>query len=155
MPTSRAADRRRLQIIVFDLFGVFIEYDLRAQLAACEVDYGAGHAFVWGEDYFAWESGNISDEEAYRRFKASTGYAKDFEAFCRDMSVGITFKEDVFEFLLKLKLLCGRDIQFWLLSNITDLHYRIVRGWWPGLFDNFFKTFLSFQMRCRKPDVEI
>lgn len=148
------------QVIIFDLGGVFVSHnsdplvpDFVAQHKAPEETLRDFY-FLAYRDY---EKGLISSEEFYGRAVAEAGYVHDYARFREDYCRAFDFQlnQAMYDFLQKLRRKYGGEREFWLLSNINEIHFEFINRRWPGVFSSFFKVFLSFRMGLRKPDAKI
>ena len=146
--------------MIFDLGGVLVHHnpdplkpDFVARHSASEETlrnfYLLGH--------HEHEKNLISSEEFYGRAVAEAGYAHDYARFREDYCQAFDFQlnREMYDFLQGLRRKRGGEIEFWLLSNINEIHYEFINSRWPGVFSVFLRVFLSFKMGCRKPDAEI
>lgn len=147
-------------VLIFDLGGVFIHHnygpnqDFIAKHSASEK---AVKEFYYGPAYHQYEMGRMTTEEFWKRAQAEAGYTGDYASFRKDycQALDLHLNEAMYGLLLGLKLKYGREVELWLLSNISEVHFEYINRHWPGVFSNFFRVHLSFQMGCRKPDPEI
>jgi putative hydrolase of the HAD superfamily len=151
----------KIKVLIFDLGGVLVQHNPSALDPAFVVKHRAPlikiSCFYKGPSLFEYECGLISSEDFWRRAVNEVGYTGDYTAFQEDFCAAFDFelKREVYQFIQKLKLKYVSEIELWLLSNISDLHYNYIHRRWPDIFSLFSKVYLSFLLGCRKPDAKI
>ncbi|MDO8515746.1 MAG: HAD family phosphatase [bacterium] len=154
------ADLPPKRIIIFDMGQVFVTFTPQTHnpelLGNCRGTQEDLIRFFHGEPWAKYECGLITNNQIYEQAVSELGYRLDYQEFERDMCRTFELDKNMFEFLNDLKMHTARtQLQFWMLSNINDIHHRHVAERWPGLFSSFLHVFLSYEMGCRKPDREI
>jgi len=151
----------KIKVLILDLGGVLVQHNPSPLVPAFVAKHNAPLTkisyFYKESPRFEYECGLISSENFWQKAVNEVGYTGDYAAFQKDFcaAFGFELKRDVYQFIQKLKLKYGSEIEFWLLSNITDLHYNYIRCRWPDIFSLFSKVYLSFLLGCRKPDAKI
>mgnify|MGYP001581892066 FL=1 len=150
----------RPRVLIFDVGGVFVKHR-EGTLPQFFLDRHTAPGdqvlnFYFGKHH-DYERNRISSEEFFKQACNEAGYRGTYEEFEEDFCKAFEFEFDreMFDFFLKLKVRCVGEVEFWILSNVNEIHYRYWRRHWPGLFDNFWQVFLSFELGERKPDPEI
>lgn len=100
----------------------------------------------------AYERGDLSTDEFYRRFCDETGAAPDRCALLRAASDIFTRIDATAELVRRLRAQ-GRPVG--LLSNTCEAHWEFVRESFPELPALFDVLVLSYEVRALKPEPEI
>jgi len=148
------------QVMIFDLGGVFIHHNPDPFQPHFVAQHNAPEETLrnfYLQGHKEHEKGFVSSEKFYQRAVAEVGYAHDYARFRDDYCRTFDFRlnGEMYEFVQWLRRKHGGEIEFWLLSNINEIHLEFISCHWPGVFSSFLRVFLSCNMGCRKPDAEI
>lgn len=146
--------------IIFDLGGVFIKHVFKIRdeyfLNAHTAKKDAVRKF-YSSQYFDFEKGKISSEKFFQKIREKLGYQFSYPQFRIDIcdAFEMSLDEKMFQFLLELKRNLPPETEFWILSNLNEIHHSYILEHWPHLFVQFHKIFLSYELGCRKPEPAI
>ena len=148
------------QTIITDLGGVLIDFqpsgdreDLYSRCSAARED--VRRFFNEGAEFHAYEKEMGATQKFFEAMRAKLGFRGDFPEFERVFgNLDFSLNQDVYDLLFR-EVKMRYDLEFWLLSNINELHYACIRRAWPGIFASCRRVFLSCELGCRKPEKEI
>lgn len=141
--------------ILLDLGGVLVEVHERraaAQLArAAQIDEREADALLFGSaGKRDLDRGAISPYAHYRSWPASVRQRVDYSSFVAIWNDIFAPKDDTIALAAEL----ARVRPLYLLSNTDVLHFSHIAARYPFM-QLFVRTFVSFELRCAKPDAEI
>lgn len=144
------------KVIIFDMGGVLIDVDperknkFTSKCARKEKinEFRASKAIL------DFDAGKITSVRFYYIVKDVLGYAGNFLDFTDDYNSILFPKNEMFDFLTLLRRK-NPHLNFWLLSNVSGLHWKYISETWPDVISQFSKLFLSFEIGCIKPHREI
>ncbi len=149
----------RKRVVIFDLGKVFLKFipihENPLFLGKCKAPPEAVKAFFRGPVFYSYECGRMSTAEFVRIAIRTVGYSDTEYVFERDVCDSLELDRDMYDFFdaFKVKHAC-EEVEFWMLSNLSELHRDFVSRHWPGIFSQFRHVFLSCEMGFRKPDQE-
>ena len=150
----------KIKNIIFDWGGVLINIDP----AGCMAQFGklgmkdvANAPIAFNDIMTAYETGIISTEEFRNEIRGIIGQHitnQQIDSAWNSMVLSVP------EYKLQLLLELNRHYSVYLLSNTNSLHWasaaeRVFKYKDFVLKDFFRQTFLSFEMKCKKPGKEI
>ena len=148
-----------IKAVIFDLGNVIFKFDLSKFIKAfAEKTPDAGYKDInriileYSDLAAAYELGNISTRDFYKALAIETHYAGSYDEFCFIWNDIFAPPEDE---MIKLLKDVSSKYELGLLSNTNEQHYNFVKTKYPEIFALFNKTYLSYEMRMRKPDDEI
>ena len=155
---EKVRPRPAVNILLCDLGNVLVDWRRHAEIpdfmSRCNVGpEEIARFFSASEEFFEYERGKAASAEFFSRVRRALGYSGDYGQFTRDFCDIFTLKKDVYSFLF-LETKPAFDMEFWITSNINELHYHWLCGKWPGIFANCRRLFLSCEMGRRKPEPE-
>ncbi|MDP2598650.1 MAG: HAD family phosphatase [Candidatus Liptonbacteria bacterium] len=103
--------------------------------------------------FFEYERGRIGSQEFYENVRRVLGYSGDYEDFRHSFEGIFELDREVFDFAISEVKPFVQEM--WMLSNINPIHHAYIADRWPGVFSNFRRVFLSYEIGFRKPDKEI
>lgn len=152
------------KLMIWDLGNVLVNFRdswLGKQfLEICDAPAEAVKNFFQGENFFRYERDGrefVASREFFEIFKRELRYRHDFDKFAVDFCAGCGFElnREAFDLFNDLKVKYAKETEFWMLSNLNELHYRHIRSRWPGVFASFAREVVSFRAGARKPEPEI
>lgn len=142
-----------LKVIIFDMGGVFIQVGSSPKIEALLDKCAHPEQFFpfwqshWSYDF---DSNKITPVNFYRVVVSALGYTGNFQEFIDDYCSLLRFDKDMFSFLQSLRIK-NPQLEYWLLSNVSAVHWQYISNMWPNLLNQFSQLFLSWQMYCVKP----
>ncbi len=113
-----------------------------------------GRFFRYGAEFFKYETRRNYTRQFFQIVVEKLGFRGMFEEFEQSFAGIFTLKEDVYDlFFAEIKPIY--DLDFCILSNTNELHYAEIYRRWPGIFMNCIKSWLSYELGCRKPEPQI
>jgi FMN phosphatase YigB (HAD superfamily) len=141
---------------VFDIGGVLVGYnadDLAALLAGTgNYDLGSVRSLLDHEPLYQIETGKMTGREFYKKYVCTIMPGLPYEAWVNVYTEYFELNRPGFELMTDMK---ARGRRVYTLSNLADIHKTAIERKIPGFFENFDNNYLSFEMRCHKPEREI
>ncbi len=151
------------QVIICDLGRVLVDfrdiYDNEKFTRLCRAPKDDVRKFFrtgeLGDDFARYEKGLVTREEFFALVQNGLGFTGSYEEFVTlfgDMSFEV--KRDVYDLLFGKQVKLRYGPEFWMLSNLNELHYEVINSKCPGVFANCRRLFLSFETHTRKPEMK-
>ncbi len=142
-----------LKVIIFDMGGVFIKIGsspkIKELLEKCE--HPEKFSQFWKSHWsYDFDANKITAEEFYNAVVSVLGYSGNFQDFLNDYCSILWPNEQMFGLLESLRTK-NPKLDFWLLSNVSVVHWEYINKTWPNLITMFSKHFPSCAMYCVKP----
>ncbi len=141
---------------IFDIGGVLVGYnadDLAVMLAGTgDYDLGKVKTLLGYDLLYQIETGRMTSAEFYKKYVCSVMPGLSFEGWSNIYTEYFELNLPGFELMLELK---SRGRKVYILSNLAELHRTAIERKVPGFFGHCVRNFLSYEMRCHKPEPEI
>ncbi len=145
-----------MKCVAFDLGKVLFDFDYNIALEKIKDKVGVDISYIIDALFYKdfagdFERGEVGALDFYNKFKRAFKADISFEEFKSIWCEIFWPKEDVIEFLERLRTV----YPIYLISNINELHFFYLYKKFSSVFSLFDDLILSFKVKATKPDIKI